>query len=93
VRSTFRRERVYQAGQFDKAVVEFEAVLAAEPERISALTKPGVPTTTSAGWTMQLSSIRSAGGRAGRCRHSLNLAAAYVQKNDLTQPWPSTRRR
>ena len=87
VEEHFQKGNEYiQAGQFDKAVVEFEAVLAAEPERISALTNLGVAYYNVGRLDDAIVQYQKAleVGPDDADIHS-NLAAAYVQKNDLTQ--------
>ena len=75
-----------QAGQFDKAVVEFEAVLKEEPDRVSALTNLGVAYYNVGRLDDAIAQYQKAleVGPDDADIHS-NLAAAYVQKNDLAQ--------
>ena len=73
-------------GQFDKAVAEFEAVLKADPERISALTNLGVAYYNVGRLDEAIAQYQKALeiGPDDADIHS-NMAAAYVQKNDLVQ--------
>jgi superkiller protein 3 len=86
VEEHFQKGNEYiQAGQFDKAVVEFEAVLKVEPERVSALTNLGVAYYNVQRLDDAIAQYQKAleVGPDDADIHS-NLAAAYVQKNDLT---------
>ncbi len=86
VEEHFQKGNEYiQAGQFDQAVVEFEAVLKAEPERISALTNLGVAYYNVGRLDDAIAQYQKAlevGPDDADIRS--NMAAAYVQKNDLT---------
>jgi len=75
-----------KAGQFDKAVAEFEAVLQFEPERVSALTNLGVAYYNVGRLDDAIAQYQKAlaVGPDDSDIHS-NMAAAYVQKNDLAQ--------
>jgi len=75
-----------QAGQFDKAAAEFEAVLEDEPDRISALTNLGVAYYNIGRLDDAIAQYQKAleVGPDDADIHS-NLAAAHVQKGDLAQ--------
>lgn len=85
VEEHFQKGNEYiQAGQFDKAVAEFEAVLKVDPERVSALTNLGVAYYNVGRLDDAIAQYQKAlqVGPDDADIHS-NMAAAYVQKNDL----------
>jgi Tfp pilus assembly protein PilF len=87
VEEHFQKGNEYiQTGQFDKAVAEFEAVLKAEPERVSALTNLGVAYYNVLRLEDAIAQYQKAleVGPDDADIHS-NMAAAYVQKGDLAQ--------
>jgi Flp pilus assembly protein TadD len=75
-----------QAGEFDKAIEEYQAVLQEEPNNVSALTNMGVAYYNTGQLDQAIAQYQKALESAPNDAdiHS-NLAAAYVQKNQLDQ--------
>jgi tetratricopeptide (TPR) repeat protein len=75
-----------QAGQFDKAIEEYQAALQAEPDNVSALTNLGVAYYNTGQLDQAVAQYQAALKIAPNDAdiHS-NLAAAYVQQNNLDE--------
>lgn len=81
----FRQGNEYaQQGQFEQAIVEYQAVLAAEPENVSAMTNLGVAYYNTGQLEQAIAQYKEALQIAPNDAdiHS-NLAAAHVQVGDL----------
>lgn len=78
-----------QAGEFDKAIAEYQAVLKADPNNVSALTNLGVVYYNAGDLDQAIAQYQKALQIAPNDAdiHS-NLAAAYVQKAQLGQGQP-----
>ena len=85
VQDRFQKGNEYaQAGDFEKAVVEYQAVLEAEPENVSALTNLGVVYYSLGKLDESIAQYNRALELAPQDADiRSNLAAAYVQKGDL----------
>jgi len=85
VRERFQKGNEYaQAGDFEKAIVEYQAVLEADPENISALTNLGVAYYSIGKLDEAIAQYDKAIELAPEDADiRSNLAAAYVQKGEL----------
>ena len=94
VQDHFQKGNEYaQAGDFEKAVVEYQAVLEAEPENVSVLTNLGVVYYSLGQLDEAIAQYNKALELAPQDAdiHS-NLAAAYVQKGELEKARQSYQR-